>query len=686
MGQARRAAAITLSAVALGLAAAGQYYFFHRRAFLWDGLFLHGLAVLLFGLAWRLTKAKPEGSHSSGFTDLVRPHWLQKHLGSALLLGAGLLFASFATALSRDRAWNEETSGIVALWLLGIAAMVTATLGPLSWPLLRRSPSAGVAATTAVREWAKRKWQALHRSRAEIAAVIGLTALALILRATRLESVPFTLAGDEAWHGLLARQVLSGELRHPFVMGRMSMPTLFYWPLSWSLRLFGDNMVGLRLSAAIIGTLTIPLFYGFVRRLFGKWTAAASSLFLATYDYHIQYSRLATNNIWDPFFAVIVLWLVEVGMSQPQQARQTQLLTLAGSVLGLSVCFYTGSRLLPIMVVAYIAFTWLRRCRSQTSTNPVRGLGWPLCMLLLAFLAAAGPMLGFALSHPDDWNARINEAGILQSGWLAREPGLTDRSTAQILAEQLLRAAGAFHVFPDRWAFYDPDRPLLGFLAGGFAIFGMAWAVAHWRERRYFLVLIWFWAVIITGGMLTESPPASQRLVMAIPPVGLLVTIGVEQVIALFSRLCALRNLSWANAAVGLLMMVLAAGSIWFYFGEYTPARRYGSPNAETATMIGHYLEDLEGEYRAYFLGPPRIYWAFGTMTFLAPEIPGQDLVEPLGSPPDGVDRDVGAVFLVLPERQGEMAFVRQAFPEGVLHELVDPGGALRCIAYEVRP
>ncbi len=163
----------------------------------------------------------------------------------------------------------------------------------------------------------------------------------------------------------------------------------------------------------------------------------------------------------------------------------------------------------------------------------------PLAVIGVALVIVAGPILSFALAHPDDWNARVNQIGIIQSGWLAREPGLTGKSTARILAEQFLRSAGAFHVYADRTVWYGADRPLLGFLAGILALLGMAWAVAHWRERRYFLVLIWFWGVILTGGMLTESPPSSQRLVMAIPAVCLLVAAGLEQTVGLARRLLA---------------------------------------------------------------------------------------------------------------------------------------------------
>ena len=721
----RRAMALGLLIAALALAVLGQFYFVRRQEYLWDGLVFSGLAALCFILAWRMATARPRGGASTPRRPLPFAVWVRQHHVAAALLALGLLLSTLATLLSRNRAWNQSTYDVVILWLSGVGTVVVAAFWPASFPapipLLRRgivmlravSQNDGSEPVTTLLEGHKSRLRSVSREVwLEVASVVGLTVLAFLLRGTALGSVPYTLGGDEAWHGLLARQVVNGELRNPFVMGTMSMPTLFYWPLSWSLRLMGDNMVGVRLLAALAGTATVPILYLLARSLWGRRMGLVSATFLTTYDYHIHYSRLGANNVWDPLLVVLALWLVERGIATNSTnyakgtlpgehalslasggSRRARCFILAGLVMGLGVYFYTGARLLPSLVVIYLGFYWLGK-RLRRVPEAKDGRLWPhLLLLVLAFLVMAGPMLSFALAHPDEWNARLNQVGILQSGWLAREPGLTGKGTAQILAEQFLRAAGAFHVFRDRAVWYGADRPLLGFGAGVFAILGMAWAAAHARDRRYFLVLLWFWSVIVTGGMLTESPPSSQRLVMAIPAVVLLVVMGLEQSVRLAGRLFDV-NRRRRHLALGLLTLALAVSSVRFYFVEFTPSGRYGSENGETATMIGHYLNQLDGGTHAYFFGAPRIYWSFGSMSFLAPGVMGQDVIEPLPStarsegrqaPPDFVDRSYAAVFVLLPERAGELAWVQQSLPDGRLREFRDVGGQLRFIAYEVR-
>jgi len=668
----RRLAALLLLVAALALALLGQFYALRRREYLWDGLVFYGLAALCFVLAWRQATASVRAARTDRPRSLPWGAWIRERPISAGLLVAGLFLSLSATLLSAGRAWNQPTTDVVFLWLLGLTATALAALWPTSWPA---RPG---------REWLTRLRQVSRETWLEAATLAGLTLLALLLRVSALGRVPFTLGGDEAWHGLLARQVLTGELRNPFVMGYMSMPTFFYWPLSWSLRLAPSSMTALRLPAALVGAATIPILYLFARRLWGRQAAFLAALFLAAYDYHVHYSRLGANNVWDALFVLLALWTLDRGLTASTETGQTRFLILTGLVMGLSAYFYTGARLLPPLVAIYLLFLWVQQRFHPERARAVKGLDRRLVLLLvLAFLIAAGPMLNYALTHPDDWNARLNQVGIIQSGWLAREPGLTGKSTLQILAEQFLRAAGAFHVFPDRTVWYGAQRPLLGPLAGVFALLGMVWALAHWRERRYFLVLLWFWSVVISGGMLTESPPSSQRLVIAIPAVALLVAFGLEQTVRLARALLRVDR-HWGNLVLGLLGLVLAANSVRFYFVDYSPTSRYGSRNGETATMIGHYLHGLEGEQRAYFFGAPRIYWKFGTMAFLAPNVSGQDVVEPLEGPPDFVEEKDGVVFVFLPQRAGERSWVEKAFPDGRWREFRDAGGSLRFLAYEV--
>ncbi|HSR31614.1 MAG TPA: hypothetical protein VLY63_13695, partial [Anaerolineae bacterium] len=217
MTRRRRVAAWLLLAAALGLAILGQIYLFYRREYVWDGVVLHLLAALCFLLAWRLSW--PMESRAPSRQDSRLGAWLRSQPVPAMLLALGAFFSLIASFLSRDRLLNQTSVDIVLLWGLGVLTLLLAALWPSIWPpaWLRNL----------LRNW-RGCWRRVRRETwVEAASVAALTLFALVLRVAALEDVPYTLGGDEAWHGLLARQVLSGELRNPFNMGYMSMPTLF---------------------------------------------------------------------------------------------------------------------------------------------------------------------------------------------------------------------------------------------------------------------------------------------------------------------------------------------------------------------------------------------------------------------------------------------------------------------------
>jgi hypothetical protein len=171
--------------------------------------------------------------------------------------------------------------------------------------------------------------------------------------------------------------------------------------------------------------------------------------------------------------------------------------------------------------------------------------------------------------------------------------------------------------------------------------------------------------------------------------VALLVAFGLERTVRLARRLTGLGQI-WENVALGLLITILAVSSVQYYFVEFTPTRRYGSENGETATMIGRTLRRFDEGDRVYLFAAPRIYWSFGTMAFLAPKVSGQDVVEPLSAPPE-LDAAAAALaaghdlaFIFIPERSADLIWVQQAFPEGQIQGFYDTHGKLRFTVYQV--
>jgi len=579
------------------------------------------------------------------------------------IMGLALLIALMALWLLQGRHNDSPCWDVFTLWGTSLALLVLAAL------VAEADPEHGW------RQWPS-PGEVLARLRAPGTgwlALAGLTLAGLVLRAVALETIPATLGGDEGSQGLEALRFLDGRLQNMFVTGWLGVPTMSFLLQAVTVGLWGNTMFGLRILWAVVGTATLPILYALTRQLFDRRTALVATAFLATYHYHIHYSRLGSNQVADALFLTAALATLVWGL----HSNHAIAFALSGLVAGLGLYFYAGARLVSITLIAVLILVLV--------TQPGWRVPWRHLVLLAAgFLVAAAPLLLLAVQHPDDFNARLNAVGIIQSGWLEREVEITGQPLEAILFGQFLKSVLAFNHYWDRVSWYGLRAPLLDLVAGALAVLGLVYAVAHWEQRRYAIPALWVGLVILFGAFLTENPPSSQRLVGATPALAILVAVGAVRLADLARELWG-RPKVW-GAALAAVVGLMAVLSLHRYFLEYTPLQIYGNPNAQAATALGHYLRDHPADRIVYFCGAPRLYFDFGSLGYLAPAARGMDVREPLNGPPDFVDPAYQALFVFVPERLAERVWVEERYPGGTWQILPDHLGQMMLALYEVHP
>ena len=268
-------------------------------------------------------------------------------------------------------------------------------------------------------------------------------------------------------------------------------------------------------------------------------------------------------------------------------------------------------------------------------------------------------------------------------GWVDEQVQATGKTVRSILLEQFLKSLLAFNFYSDPTFHYRPGIPLLQFVPSILFIFGLAYAIGQWKKREYFLLFTWFMLVVIFGSTLLENPPSAHRLLLAIPPVVILVALGMVKLSSYVQQALSQPR----SLAVGIsLFMVLFCGfqSVHFYFNQYTPSHAFAGPNTEVADRLGRYLRDLGPEYQCYFFGAPRIYYGHATIPYLARGVAGMDILNPIHDNVDFVNPERKAVFAFLPERRAELDVVQHFYPSGALREFRDKRGQQLFITYEV--
>ncbi len=521
--------------------------------------------------------------------------------------------------------------------------------------------------------WETHKWTAI--------ALTGLTLVAWLLRVWDVAAVPFTFSGDEASQSLQVLRVLKGELRNPFSTSWLAVPTMSFFYSAPFTAALGPTVFAMRLPWTIAGALTIPLTYFLVARLAGTRVAWATAILLAVYHFHIHYSRLASVQVTDAFFMALALWLLYRAMdkgSLPDWAA-------AGAATAGSLYFYTGGRLVAIIVAGILLYHILYKGLGFISEN-WRGM----LVALGAFLIVGAPMLQYAVMKPNEYNARINQVGIIQSGWLEREVDILNKPASAILFDQFRRATLAFNFYPDRTIWYGLRDPLLDPLFGILFLLGLGYATLRaalgGEGTRLFPMAAWWWAGTLIGGMMTESPPSTMRLVGLTVPACFFIVLVLDRLAHLLKNAFA-RIPAQAVMAAG--VAAFAVVSLKTYFVDYTPLRIYGSSRGELATVLGPMIAERTPEYKVYFVGAPFMYWGFATLPFFAPDAEAVDIEQTLTGPPsaDLIPEGRGVIFVILPERIAELEFIQQAFPGGEI-EVIQTDSFWRTTAtlYTVNP
>lgn len=636
--------ALALSGAAL--AAAAQYLFLQRAAFSWTALGLAALATAAISLAFagrRLWWARSAGPAEPcrDTTALPLAPWR-----AGLLLAAGLLMLLTLVALAgaQPDAPQQDRNWTFAPWAAAVACYLGATAVASGRSLRPRFAPAAVLVPLAI------------------------GALALLLRAWNIGAIPPTLSGDEGSQGLEVLRVLAGGIQNPFSTGWLGVPTMSFYFNAPSIALLGQNAAALRLPWALVGVATVIAAYALVARLHGHTLALISAALLAGYHYHIHFSRLGSNQIADGLFATLALLCLYRGYDR----RNPFDYALCGAVIGVAQYFYAGARFVGVLIIVVVAVLALRDGRRFW-----REQGWGVAILAGAALLSAAPMIQYAFRFPAEYNARLNEVGIIQSGWLEREQAIRNQGAAPIMIDQFWRAALAYNAYPDRTVWYGSPRPLFDLAHGTLFILGLGFALTRLFDRRIFPLAAWWGGAIVLGGMLTESPPSSQRLVTTAIPAIVFVALGLALLVqGLGQALSMPRPAARLAPVLGIATVVLAALSARYYFVEYTPTRVYGNANALLATELAHYANDrLPPDSRLVFFGWPRMSVDFGTLPYLAPHIERVDVHDPLREPPGPTlaAHDHPTAFVFVPERAGELGLVQFAFPYGTVEEAPSP-------------
>lgn len=455
---------------------------------------------------------------------------------------------------------------------------------------------------------------------------VSILILATILRFIYLGQIPVSLYWDEVAQGYNAYSLLkTGKdeygIQFPFHFRSFDdnkNPGYIYLSML-PVSLFGLNEFSVRLTSALLGSLTVVLITAIAfemlhsssrHRTKSRKFALLSGLLLAISPWHLQFSRAAFEANAGLFFLVLGVW----SFLRIQKSPWWWYVSVLG--FGTSVYFYRSFYIVAPLLLFSALWLFRQQVRKMSKLILVSGI-------LLAVLISM-PVVNFSLTAngllreqqvqvfdklEEETYASAQKILAHNNVWWARVIYNRRLVVAQTVAQNYFR-----HFLPD-FLFLRGDGNGRHSVSGmgylylwqfPFLLCGVYWLLkANDRWSKY--LIVWLLVSPIPASLAVPSPHALRSLTMVVP-MTLIIAFGLTQCI-LTSRYILLRSL-----------LIATAGILFFiYFDSYyhKSAVQYAQDWADGYKQLVHATLARQSNYdktliSGYFW-KPYIYYLFYT-------------------------------------------------------------------------
>ncbi len=416
--------------------------------------------------------------------------------------------------------------------------------------------------------------------------VLTLIALfALSLRLYKLAAIPDGFFCDEAAAGYDAFSIIkTGYDTHakflPFYTQRFDlsyMEAMYTYLTAPFIFLFGLNIFAVRLSAAIIGTLTTITTYFFAKKLFNKNIGIVAAFLLAVSPWHLPITRWGHEASLVPFFTTLGLFLLLKSFHSAKWAIP------AAITFGLSLYAYPVMKVFIPLAIIIVSLFYLKQIAALLkSERNAAGffLAAGLIFLLISlppyelFLSGQGSrrfnsISVFNSAHPlsqffINFLAHLSPNFIFVNGDYNLRHGIPGFGKIMIFLSPFI-IYSFYLVFTRRdwgptglrpWYLYyirprgATSRPALTprLPAGVFPL----------RDKNIILLAILFLAGLIPASLTNDKIPHALRAITGVPFVEIIAAAGVFYL---------LKNIR--NIAIKIVMITLILANILFFLHAY---------------------------------------------------------------------------------------------------------------------
>jgi len=479
--------------------------------------------------------------------------------------------------------------------------------------------------------------------------------IAIFLRLFQISKNPPSLYWEEVALGYDAYSLLKTGQDHrgnpwPVVYISSYMdykPPFYVYATIPSVAIFGLNEFGVRFPSALFGTLTVLVIYFLTKELFRVYlkssilnlTSLMASFLLAISPWHLQFSRAAFEANLALFLITLGCWLFLLAF------RKKYYLFLAVIPFGLSFYAYHAARVFtPLLLFGLLIFFFKRLWRIKWVSLTALLLGLMFVLPLLCSLSDKEIGQRF-----QETSAFTDLEPIIKSNLEIQKDGNT--RLAKIIHHRFLEygkifLTNYFSHFNGNYLFLSGDsNPRHSTQEFGilyhFEIFTLILGiilVLKLRDRRLYFLLSWL-VISLVPGAITKATPHALRTIFALPPFIIISSIGLVQLLKLFSRRKFLLLTFYFLLFTDFLLY------LHFYYSHYP--KIYSSYWQYGYKQAINFLKSNEDKYEAIYLtnnyGRAYMYYLFYSQ--LNPKIT-QELIISEGQEKMSDIKQLGKIFI----------------------------------------
>lgn len=384
-----------------------------------------------------------------------------------------------------------------------------------------------------------------------LVALAAILAFALFIRLFSLTDIPPNLVPDEADNLLTVYRIMADIGPGFFELDWKPQPAFSTYMMGWFMGLFGETIVGMRMSSVALSTVSILVFYAVARQHgVGRPASLGATFLLATGVWYLHFSRSGWENVHVGLYALSAMLSLNAAIRCKRLSLSLLLFAATGLFAALGLYGYTSGRVIIVALLVYlpIAFFLHREIRNRL----LIGYG----IMCLTALVLFWPQLDNALDDWESFNRRVEVVYVLNEHNRQKFEGLDD---FEIITQQtwnnikgfILLYSGVSRVGLNA-RYIPPGHGLLDRLTTLLFWVGLLVSLTRWRQAL--LWWVFFIVMIFPVQVLGSGTPDAARAVGAAPIFYLFVAFALDWLFGLrFSKG------RWATGAVAVAALALIA-------------------------------------------------------------------------------------------------------------------------------